>query len=116
MIITNIRDFSKIEQKENIKKVDQNLITVTSVYDVWDGPLSGECLYNKEKYIYYCFDQLNDHGDDLWPRKYLLIEDTRKNSNIEKIKLENSQIVGWFDSGTNELDNNNFLKSYFEIK
>lgn len=142
MKIKNAADFRKVDSKLNLKKISSDEIRITEIDDIWDGPLSGDCEWRNKKYYFYCFDQLDDTGnDDRWPRKYLLIELTsqqlaqnqklrdlfqnwRKNSaspmEYQKMleaspsqTIDANQIIGWFDSGDQKNAPSKFIESYF---
>ncbi len=127
MKIKNESDFVNADSKLNLRKISSNEIEITDVYDIWDGPLSGSCLWENKDYYFFSFDQLeDDKSGDRWPRKYILVsldseqkqteeelknlysalkkgeftaeEYSNKLERIPKLQIENKQIVGWFDS------------------
>ena len=123
MKIKNQSDFIEADKKINLNKITSGKIIITHVDDIWDGPLSGSCLWQGKEYYFFSFDQLiDDNSGDKWPYKYLLIELTAEQSekNIKQRKLvsewkknsaskeyileefkqqiiEKNQIIGWFN-------------------
>ncbi len=110
-------------------------IIITEVDEVYDGPLSGDCLWQDKKYYFYSFDQLKDDGSgDPFPSKYALIDLTEDQlKQLEKERLDmmdianagkdfprylinKNQILGWFSSVDPNTKERGFLKSYFKLR
>ena len=135
MKIKNISDFKNADKRLGLQKIPEKNISIVTVDNFWDGPLSGECQWNGDSYYYECFDQVDPITDtDVWPRKFLVLrlteEEREKNrklkdlfdlsANSEMLRekylqtLENSpefiiqkdQVVGWFEFGTEARSSN----------
>ncbi len=141
MKIKNKEEFKEADSRLALKKISADEIVILDVDDIWDGPLSGFCMFNNKKYLFYCFDQL-EGDDDRWPRKYLLIELTQEQlaehqkqdavyhkwrsgsisqqeyqeifETFQPQTIDKGQIIGWFDAGVQGGNLSKFMKSYFE--
>lgn len=122
MIIKNKEEFNKIDIKLGLIEIPSNEIKILYENDSWDGALEGICVWDKREYYFLCFDQLNEAGEDRWPRKYILLdlsEDQKAEEAKEHLQfascedkstffeaqkhfpqyeIEENQVVGWFQS------------------
>ena len=145
MKVKNQIEFIDADKKLALKKISSDSIDIIDVDEIWDGPLSGSCRWDDNEYYFFSFDQLDDSGEDRWPRKYLLInlnseqlgeinhqneiykrwqkgelfteEYSKQYKHFPMMTVEESQVIGWFDSGPDKKKNpSKFIQSYFKWK
>ena len=133
MIIENYNDFDEHIVKNKYKKVSSENVRIIEVNDIYDGPLSGVCVYFDSVFYYCCiteFEHLTEK--QRYPRKYILIKLNEhlinRQRQIENLKSENetlklksllekpysvlpSEVIAWFEVDENK-NKDAFLQSY----
>ena len=137
MKVKNSQSLINANEVYNLKKISSDEVSVLFVDEIYDGPLSGYCIWKNIYYLFYSFDQLYDDGDPNWPKKYILVstdndivkllhryvdapgfsdpkvlELIKKSFEVEKT-INTQDIVGWFD--ISDKKNSKFLDSYQSI-
>lgn len=141
MKIKNEEEFEGADMRLALDKIFSEEVMILDIDNIWDGSLSGFCIFNNKTYYFHCFERL-EGGEDRWPRKYLLVnlsqeqlaEYNRFDGEFKKWKegsisleeyqkildvfpsqvINKNQIVGWFDSGIQGGNQSKFIKSYFD--
>src|SRR3989338_4132480 len=145
MKIKNQSDFADFDRRTKCPPLSSNEIEIKNVNEIWDGPLSGTCEWEGELFYFFSFIQPSLGRGDKWPRKYVLVqldtnqilekkredeiskiwkyghissaEYSEQYDNYPEITIDETQIVGWFDSGPNDKNKlTKFMESYFEWK
>ncbi len=140
MKIENLNDFEKADKEINLVKISADEIEITEVDDIWDGPLSGSCVWKQKEYYFFSFAKIVK-GEDKQPRTFVLINITPEHkSALEKLRsayikrqhrliseeeyvgiyasfpkqtIRADQAIGWFEAGTID---SKFMESYFSWK
>jgi hypothetical protein len=140
MKFTNIHDYRSV-LAAGIEKLSPDEVRISDIEDVWDGPLSGMCIWKEKEYYFACIDQLDEDGEDRWPRKYLLISltDAQKEQHEREARLfiemqketitreeylklqaqfqpqllKQEQIAGWLELA-GDTESSLFMNSYLE--
>lgn len=137
MKIKNEKAFGSADKKLGLQKISADEIQITYVDDIWDGPLSGNCIWKQSECYFFTFNRI-EGGEEKWPRTYVLIKmNLKQKSVVENLRIayqkrqnnliteeeyrkiynnfpeqhiQKTQAIGWFEDGGKT---SKFTESYF---